>query len=105
MADENVHWPDLPTRGFISGRPATIEDAKQGNAVFSMKGQSKGALAITVPQYALWRDEKALNHAMIVVQAERAPDGSEIVGLRDLEGHEAVATLPEVTLLGTEKPH
>ncbi|MEO7656683.1 MAG: hypothetical protein ABIS25_05025 [Sphingomicrobium sp.] len=105
MADPSVHGLDLPSKGYISGRPATVEDAKAGNAVFSMNGGSKGALSIAIPQYALWKDAKGIGHPMIVVQAERAPDVSEIIGLRDFNGGETVATLPEVTLLGTGKPN
>jgi hypothetical protein len=102
---DTIQWPNLPTSGFIAGRPATIDDAKQGNAVFSMNGGSTGPVSIEIPQYAYWNDEKGMKHPMIVVQAEKAPDGSEIIGLRDFQGHEMVATMPEVTLLGTKKPN
>ena len=97
-------WPELPTRGFTVGRAATVEDAKSGNAVFSMNGQSKGAIALLIPQYVYWTDEHGVKHPMILVQAEHAPDGTQIVGLRDFQGHETVGTLPELTLLGTKKP-
>jgi hypothetical protein len=69
-----------------------------------MNGQGKGALPIEVPQYVLWTDDKGNKHPMILVQAEKAPDNSDIVGLRDFYGKETVATMPEVTLLGTKKP-
>jgi hypothetical protein len=101
---ETVVWPDLPTTGFISGRPASKEDIAAGNAAFSLSGQSDGALPIKIPQYVLWSDETGKQHPMILVQAERAPDGTEIVGLRDFNGAETVGTLPEIKLLGTEKP-
>ena len=98
-------WPDLPTTGFTKDRAATIEDAKNGNAVFSMDGKSNGAIHVTIPQYVLWTDEQGEKHPMILVQAEKAPNGMEIVGLRNFEGKETVATMPEITLLGTKKPN
>ena len=105
VAAPSPTWPDLPKSGFVVGRPASVEDAKQGNAVFSMDGKSGGALPIAVPQYVWWSDEHGTKHPMILVQAEQAPDGSKIVGLRDFAGHETVATLPELELLGTKKPN
>ena len=104
FANDTIPWPDLPTKGFTSGRVASVEDAKRGDATFSMDGQSRGALPIPIPQYVIWTDEHGVKHPMILVQAEEAPDGSKIVGLRDFKGQEAVAILPEVTLLGTKKP-
>ena len=96
-------WPELPEKEFISGKPATEQDISDHRAIFSMAGQSQGPLSIEIPQYALWIDEKGAEHPMILVQAERAPDGSEIVGLRGFDGSETVATLPEVKLLGKQK--
>lgn len=69
-----------------------------------MAGGSLGPLAVQIPQYAYWTDEEHQKHPMIVVQAEKAPDGSEILGLRGFDGSETVATLAEVQLLGTKKP-
>ena len=97
-------WPDLPTKGFLSGRPATNADVEAGNAVFSMDGKSEGAVEIAVPQYALWVDDQGQRHPVIVVQAEKAPGGMNIVGLLNRDGSYTAATLPELELLGTEKP-
>ena len=105
LAERPMAWPDLPTKGFITGRPATNADVKSGNAVFSMDGKSLGALAITVPQYAILTDEQGVKHPVVVVQAERAPGGMKIVGLLGSDGSHTAATLPELQLLGTEKPH
>jgi hypothetical protein len=104
-AENKINWPDLPTRGFTVGRPATVQDVEQGNAVFSMNGTGGGVVSVPVPQYVFWRDESGATHPKILVQIEKAPDGSTIVGLRDFEGNETVATLPELELLGTEKPN
>ncbi len=60
---------------------------------------------LPIPQYVLWSDEHGAKHPMILVQAEKAPDGQTIVGLRDFSGQGTVATLPEVELLGTKKPN
>jgi hypothetical protein len=100
----SAHWPDLPAVEFFAGRTATEDDIADGRAVFSMAGQSPGSLSIEVPQYAYWIDEMGDEHPMIVVQAEQHPDGTAIIGLRSSDGSEAVATLPEVKLLGKEKP-
>ena len=103
-AEGTMTWPELPTSGFLSGRAATIADAEAGRAIFSMDGKSLGPLDIEIPQYAILTGEDGASQAVIVVQAERAPDGTEIVGLRRADGSEIAATLPELRLLGTEKP-
>ena len=103
-AFERTAWPDLPKRGYIVGRVATVEDAKRGDAVFSTNGADGDAVQVVIPQYAIWTDEHGAKHPMILVQAKRAPDGMEMAGLRGLDGSETVATMPEVKLLGTKKP-
>jgi len=75
-----------------------------GAAVFSMDGKSEGAVDIAIPQYALWADDHGQKHPVIVVQAEKAPGGMTIVGLLNADGSFTAATLPELELLGTEKP-
>ncbi|WP_082441694.1 hypothetical protein [Sphingomonas sp. Leaf33] len=105
VAGVGTNWPDLPKTGFIAGRVATVEDTKRGDAAFSMDGQGRGVLPVKVPQYAWWTDEAGVKHPMILIQAEIAPDGSKIVGLRSFAGQETVATLSEVELLGTKKPN
>lgn len=97
-------WPALPEEGFIAGRIAENSDVGNGQAVFSLNGQSAGIIDIAIPQYALWKDEDGSEHPVIVVQAERAPDGTEIVGLLLPDGSQAVATISELTLLGQTRP-
>ena len=97
-------WPELPTAGFLSGRSANNADVEAGQAVFSMDGKSHGPLKIAVPQYAIWTDEHGTAHPVVVVQAEEAPGGLQIVGLLKSDGSYAAATMPELQLLGTEKP-
>jgi hypothetical protein len=102
--ERKADWPALPTTGFIVGRPATLDDMKLGNAAFTLDGKSAGALSIKIPQYVWWSDENGAKHPMFLVQGEEAPDGTKIVGLRDFEGNETVATLAELELLGMKKP-
>jgi hypothetical protein len=99
-----MDWPQLPSSGFLSGRAATNADVEAGQAVFSMDGKSEGALPIAIPQYALWTDESGSEHPVVVVQAESAPGGLQIVGLLHRDGSYAAATMAELKLLGTEKP-
>jgi hypothetical protein len=94
----------LATQGFISGRPATSDDVRQGNAVFHTNGTGGDAVAIELPQYAYWSENPGEKLPVILVQAELSPEGPTLVGLRDLSGHAIVATLAELELLGTEKP-
>ena len=99
-----IDWPDLPSAGFVSGRPATETDFDRGDAVFHQAGTSLGALDVHIPQYAFWTDENAKKHPAIVSQAELASDGTEVFGLYTLDGLKMVATAPELTLIGMEKP-
>lgn len=104
-AEEPIMWPNLPTSGFIRGKAATVADVENDNAVFFMNEQSEGAWPLTIPRYVEWADEFGVDHPMILIQAEQAPGGLKMVGLRAFNGQATVATLPEVKLLGTEKPH
>jgi hypothetical protein len=102
--DIEMKWPALPSGGFLTGRAAEPHDVENGDAVFSMDGKSAGHIDIEIPQYALWTDENGQKHPVVVVQAERAPTGLEIVGLLMPDGSHAAATMPELKLLGTRKP-
>ncbi len=105
MAAEPVRWPKLPISEFVSLRVATETDVKAGSAVFYQQGGNEvvRAMAISLPQYA-WLKTKTGEHiAVVAVQAEHGPSG-DILGLRDADGQEYVATLEEVTLLGHGRP-
>jgi len=100
-------WPPLPRTGYIAGRAATLQDIKDGNAVFvASKGDTAVAkpLAITIPQYAYWRDQGGLRIRVILVQAEEA-NGVHIFGVRNANGKDIVCTEAELTLLGTAPPN
>ena len=103
IAEDNMIWPELPASGFIEGRVATKADVESGQAIFSMDGQSVGSVKIEIPQYAMWKDDQGEEHPVIVVQAEKAPNGMQIVGFKTLGGQDMAATLPELRLLGSNK--
>ena len=103
-AEEKVTWPELPKTGFVTGRVATKDDVDSGQAIFSMDGQSLGPVAIKIPQYAMWKDKEGIEHPVIVTQAEKAPNGMQIVGFKTLDGQDMAGTMPEVRLLGSKKP-
>jgi hypothetical protein len=102
-----VPWPPLPTKGFIRGRPATLEDVSAGNAIFVAAhfGKLTGEpINISIPQYAEWTSPKS-NHVkkVVVVQAERAQD-FDLVGFIDVAtGKLVTAKLDEISLLGTRR--
>lgn len=103
-------WPALPTIGFISGRPATLADLDQGNAVFCQRSDDtkpSEPFDVEVPQYAIWHEADGLDVPAILVQAERHisdRDGEAVFGLRTLDGREVVADSGEVRLLGEQLP-
>jgi hypothetical protein len=100
-------WPTLPTKGFISGRPATEQDVKDGNAIFVAKivGAVVGKpISLAIPQFAYWADSEGKKVPVVVVQAEEA-NGMRLFGFRDAAGGDHVATGPEIELLGTTPPN
>jgi hypothetical protein len=96
-------WPPLPSKGFVTGRPAQKSDVANGDAVFvaAVKDVVIGKpLPIEIPQYALLHE----NHErVILVQAEEA-NGMKLYGVRGLDGKEAVVTETDLELLGTRMP-
>jgi hypothetical protein len=103
MAWASANWPPLPSKGFVTGRPAQISDVNNGDAIFvaAVKDVVIGKpLPIPIPQYALLHD----NHKrVILVQAEEA-NGIKMFGVRGLDGKEAVVKEIDMELLGTEMP-
>ncbi len=102
-AGASSDWPPLPSRGFVTGRPAQASDVQNGDAVFvaAVKNVVVGKpLPIAIPQYALLRDT---NERVILVQAEDA-NGIKLFGVRGLDGKEAVVKEADLELLGTWKP-
>ncbi|MFM2278411.1 MAG: hypothetical protein RLZZ444_642 [Pseudomonadota bacterium] len=94
-------WPALPSGGYISGRAAHKSDVGKGNAAFILdeNGRVVGQpINIKIPQYGYFRDDKVF---VIVIQAEKAPDGHRFVGTRTFDGKDMVGLLENIDLLGT----
>jgi hypothetical protein len=103
----NPEWPSLPTKGFISGRPATEQDVDDGNAIFVAKvgGTTIGKpIPVTIPQFAYWTDSNGKKVPVVILQAEEA-NGMPLFGFRNAAGAAHVATGPELELLGTTPPN
>jgi hypothetical protein len=101
---EKTIWPPLPTKGFVAGRPATKDDLAIGDAAFLL-GASE-PMKIEIPQYAYHIDEQTGKRTPgVVIQAERAPDGKELVAMQPIGGGGyLVAFLGEYKLLGRIPP-
>ncbi len=102
-----VKWPPLPAKGFVSGRPATGEDVKAGNAVFVLKAYGTyfgKPMNVTIPQYAYFTKAGGKPTPVIVVQAEIGK-GIKLFGVREFDGQAATARDYEIRLLGTTLPH
>jgi len=102
-----VDWPALPAKGFVSGRPATDEDIKAGNAVFVLKAYGAyfgKPMNVAIPQYAYFTKRGEKPEPVIVVQAEIGK-GIKLFGVRALDGKTATARDYEIRLLGTTPPH
>jgi hypothetical protein len=102
-----VNWPPLPAKGFLSGRPATDDDVKAGDAVFVLKafGAYFGKpMNIVIPQYAYFTKLGQKPVPVIVIQAE-VGKGIKLFGVRDFDGKTATARDYEIQLLGSTPPH
>jgi hypothetical protein len=97
-------WPPLPSKGYIVGRAAQLDDVDKGAAVFVQMENDMvigRPLAILIPQYARLRET---HERFILVQAEKTTKGDAVLGIRGLDGKAMVVTLPELELLGTGRP-
>ncbi|HEX3938386.1 MAG TPA: hypothetical protein VHX43_12860 [Xanthobacteraceae bacterium] len=102
-----VNWPPLPTKGFVSGRPATDEDVAAGNAIFVLKAYGtyfSKPMDIVIPQYAYMTKAGQKTVPVIVVQAEIGK-GIKLFGVRGLDGDKSTARDFELKLLGTKPPN
>jgi len=100
-----IVWPDLPTEGFLAGRPATTDDVAAGRAQFALAGGGfANPIDIDIPQYALLRREDGTHVPGIVLQAEEA-QGLSVAAFRALGGDSVeVVLVDELTLLGRRRP-
>lgn len=105
--EQTTEWPELPTREFVSGRPATQQDVQEGRAIFvlTMGDTPVGKpIAIEIPQFALLNAGDGKPPVpVVVVQAEEFPKG-QLAGVRDATGKEYAVFLTDLQLLGTRKP-
>jgi hypothetical protein len=106
VKQEKTMWPPLPTKGFLSGRTATKEDMANGDAAFFLPGSGTQPMKIEIPQYAYHVDaETGKRSAGIIIQAERAANGTELVAMQPIEGGgPLIALLGEYQLLGRLPP-
>ena len=101
-----VNWPPLPTKGFVSGRPATDKDVAAGNAVFVLKAYGTyfgKPMDIAIPQYAYFTKRSEKPEPVLVIQAEIGK-GIKLFGVREFDGKTATARDYELQLLGTTPP-
>lgn len=87
-------WQSTPC---IVGRAATEADVKAGCAVFYVKGDSAPA-PINLPCCAIQTLDCGAEQPVVVVQAEKIPDGT-LLGVRPLTGGNGVCQDYEVRLL------
>jgi hypothetical protein len=100
-AQASEKWPPLPSKGFIKGRAAHKDDVDEGRAAFVLDDNGKivgQPIKVTIPQYGYFKEDKIF---VIVIQAERAPDGQQFVGTRTFDGKAMVGFLDDLKPLGT----
>lgn len=104
-----VRWPDLIRVGHVTGRVATTDDVKAGNAAFAIQNgdghPGSKPIRLTIPQYAIYMDRDTGHEVpVIVIQAEDRA-GVKLAGFR-IVGSEGVGAclLSELRLLGTKRP-
>jgi hypothetical protein len=95
-------WPELPTKGFIAGRPAEQKDAANGDGAFvaAVGGVSvERPIPIEIPQFARMRDPREI---VIVIQAKRL-NGLRLIGTRSRDGRDGVCLDTDLDLLGRNR--
>jgi hypothetical protein len=100
LAQENT-LPPLPTEGFVSGRIATQEDVKSGNAAFAPLPEQRvmrRAVPLPIPQYALYTAD-GNQKIVFIIQVEKV-NGAITIGARYPEGGEVIGTPKDFQMLG-----
>jgi hypothetical protein len=97
-------WPPLPEKGFIAGRKATMEDIKNDTAAFLI--EDSDPIKMETPQYAYHLEEGTGKRTPgIIIQAERTPDGKDLVAMRPVGGGgDLIALMREYVFLGKVPP-
>lgn len=100
---EEMIFPPLPTKGFVSGRIATQADVEKGDAAFASLPEQhivRHVMPLPVPQYAIFRGGEK-SRVVFVIQIEKV-NGKVTIGARYPEGGEAlIGTTKHFSLLGT----
>ncbi len=101
-------WPALSEFAFVSGKAATTEDISAGRAAFVLQdagGPIGEPLDISVPQYAIYRNEESGTQTpCVIIQAEQAR-GQRLIGASMLPARSfTVGLLSNFELLGTTPP-
>jgi hypothetical protein len=102
LPNASENWPPLPSKAFIKGRAATKADVDRGRAVFILDDGGKivgRPIEMTIPQYGYFKDDRVF---VIVIQAEKAPDGRRFIGAKTFDGKTMVGLLDGLELLGTK---
>jgi hypothetical protein len=86
-----TRWREVP---FVSARIATEADVASGAAVFYIQGESEPE-SITLPACAIQKLDDGSTEQVIVIQAEKTPDGVYL-GVRPLVGGNGICTIEEV---------
>ena len=89
------NWTKIP---HVSGRIATEEDVKNGNATFRIndKGQEHKTLSIKIPSLAYHIDQETNEKTpVVVIQGEQVGD-QKVVGIKYLNGVDGVCLLFEL---------
>ena len=96
-------WRSVP---FIQGRLAAEADVRAGRAVFFLEGAhapEAEPLPMSLPALAVWRSETDGALVGVAIQAERS-FGKRLVGLRLIEGGNAVCHIEELEWIDEADP-
>ena len=89
------NWSEIP---HVSGRLATEEDVKNGNATFLIDGKGKEhkALKIKIPSLAYHINQETKEKTpVVVIQGEKVGD-QKVIGIKYLDGTDGVCLLFEL---------
>lgn len=97
------NWENHPC---VKGRPAVERDVRENRATFaSVNATGKDAALDTCPLPGILTTDEGDRISVIVLQAQRAPDGSGyIVGAVDQAGHHHIASSDEILILNGPTP-
>jgi hypothetical protein len=87
-------WPEVPA---TKNRLADENDVREGRAVFYQIGEAAVAIwPAGLPALAVLTNEEGRRIPVVVIQAERSPNGRTIAGARYFDGGNLVCTAEEL---------